>query len=151
MRAVFSRVLIRAVYTLAFDRRSDAAHTARLCAKLRKARETRAVVVCNPTALKALALKLVETFHLLAHARQIDAAASESIGGKVAQGVGMLLDVGKGMLRRLGGAGSQKNQSAVSALREDAARCVEVLGLFRSAVLLVDEVLLGLGLGLGSG
>ena len=55
------------------------------------------------------------------------------------------------MLRRLGGAGSQKIQSAVSALREDAARCVEVLGLFRSAVLLVDEVLLGLGLGLGSG
>ena len=55
------------------------------------------------------------------------------------------------MLRRLGGAGSQKMLSAVSALREDAARCVEVLGLFRSAVLLVDEVLLGLGLGLGSG
>ena len=65
--------------------------------------------------------------------------------------MGRLLDVGKGMLRRLGGAGSQKIQSAVSALREDAARCVEVLGLFRSAVLLVDEVLLGLGLGLGSG
>ena len=140
MRAVFSRVLIKAVYTLSFDRLCDASHTARLCAKLRKARDTRAVVVCNPTSLKALTLKLVETFHLLAHARQIDAAASASVAGKVAQGMGMILNAGKGMLRRLGGAGSSRHLNAVSALREEAARCVEVLGLFRSAVLLVDEV-----------
>ena len=140
MRAVFSRVLIKAVYTLSFDRLCDARHTARLCAKLRKARDTRAVVVCNPTSLKALTLKLVETFHLLAHARQIESAASASVAGKVAQGMGMILNAGKGMLRKLGGAGTPLHVSAVSALREEAARCVEVLGLFRGAVLLVDEV-----------
>ena len=140
MRAVFSRVLIKAVYTLSFDRLCDARHTARLCAKLRKARDTRAVVVCNPTSLKALTLKLVETFHLLAHARQIDVAASASVAGKVAQGMGMILNAGKGVLRRLGGVGTSRHLDAVSALREEAARCVEVLGLFRSAVLLVDEV-----------
>ena len=140
MRAVFSRVLIKAVYTLSFDRLCDARHTARLCAKLRKARDTRAVVVCNPTSLKALTLKLVETFHLLAHARQIDVAASASVAGKVAQGMGMILNAGKGVLRRLGGVGTSRHLDAVSALREEATRCVEVLGLFRSAVLLVDEV-----------
>ena len=96
------------MYTLSFDRLCDARHTARLCAKLRKARDTRAVVVCNPTSLKALTLKLVETFHLLAHARQIESAASASVAGKVAQGMGMILNAGKGMLRKLGGAGTRR-------------------------------------------
>ena len=133
MRAVFSTVVVRGVYTLHFDRLSTADHTARLREKLLKARDTKAIVVCQPTSIKAFLLKLVQCFHLLSLSRSADDA--ESVGGAIASAFGNLT---RGLKRAVGGHDAHAEQ--VAALREQAERCVEVYQLFQSSALLLDEV-----------
>ena len=51
-RATFSAVVVKAVYTFAYDRLATAAQTRAQASKLAKAKATGAVVVCSPTSLK---------------------------------------------------------------------------------------------------
>ena len=106
---------------------------ARLREKLLKARDTKAIGVCQPTAIKAFLLKLVQCFHLLSLSRSADDA--ESVGGAIASAFGNLT---RGLKRAVGGHDAHAEQ--VAALREQAERCVEVYQLFQSSALLLDEV-----------
>ena len=57
----FGALLGRPVLSFKFSRRSTA--TPELLRKLKRAAERRAVVLCEPNALKGFMLKLVETLH----------------------------------------------------------------------------------------
>eukprot|EP00976_Prorocentrum_cordatum_P060302 1175837-Prorocentrum_minimum.AAC.2 len=63
MRSVFSSLIVKPVYTFVFER--DTVVSDELFEKLRKARDTRAVVVSNPTAVKSFVLKFVEIMDTL--------------------------------------------------------------------------------------
>ena len=70
MRERFSAVIMKPVYTFSFGRATPASPA--LLAKLKRAAETRAVVVSSPTALKSFALRLVELSHAAGNAARKD-------------------------------------------------------------------------------
>ncbi len=63
MRERFSSLVTKPVYTFVFERQTPV--TEELYQKLLKARETRAVVVSHPTAVKSFVLKFVEVSKIL--------------------------------------------------------------------------------------
>jgi hypothetical protein len=63
MRNVFSSLIVKPVYTFVFERDTEVDDN--LYAKLLKARDTRAVVVSNPTAIKSFVLKFIEIMDTL--------------------------------------------------------------------------------------
>ena len=63
LREKFSAVIQKQVYTFLFDRFSSVDDA--LLAKLRKARDTRAVVVTSPEAIKSFVLKFIQCIHML--------------------------------------------------------------------------------------
>ena len=66
MRAAFSAVMKKSVYTFSFNRRTKT--TPVLYDKLVRARQKRAVVCSTPTAVKSFVIKLVEMLHNLDYA-----------------------------------------------------------------------------------
>ena len=61
MRAAFSTVLHKPIYTFRFDRFAGADRVGRLAATLLKSRAGRGVVITTPTDIKSFLLKYVET------------------------------------------------------------------------------------------
>jgi len=75
LRASFSSILQKRVYTFAFDRSSVLSPAA--LAKLRQARDQAGIVVTTPTAVKALLLRYLENLELL-RARETTPALAQS-------------------------------------------------------------------------
>mmetsp|Transcript_28857 Transcript_28857/g.48961 ORF Transcript_28857/g.48961 Transcript_28857/m.48961 type:complete len:2411 (-) Transcript_28857:179-7411(-) len=98
MRATFSSIVQKRIYTFAFDRSSKI--SPHLFTKLDNARKTRGILVTHPTALKSIMLRFIEILHT------IDDSARK------------------------------RNQF----LEHEAAEVNRVLGIFRSSVVLMDEV-----------
>ena len=76
MRARFSAIVTKAVYTFTFDRFTEV--TPDFYRKLLKARDMGAIVVTTPAAVKSFALKLLEAMHDLDRIYSIDAQVLHS-------------------------------------------------------------------------
>jgi len=123
-RERFSAVVRKSVYTFTFDRfcTVDSA----LHRKLLKAAESRAVLVCTSTSLKAFELKFVE---LLNNIDQLHTTTAIEI--ETAKAKGKSKEV-----KRLRDAFA----SQAATLREQIELAVRILRLFRTSSLLLDEV-----------
>ena len=130
LRGVFgSGALHKAVWTFAFDRRTSV--TLELLEKYKAAVNERAVVLSTPTAIKAFLLKFVELLHLL------DTGQYPASLNKASRAI---RQVGKALrLRRKSSSASLPGLDK-RALHAQAAWAVELLGVFRNAVAVIDEV-----------
>ena len=106
LRERFSAIIRKPIYTFSFDRFKTV--TPALLRKITRARNTRAIMVSTPTAIKSFMLKYVELLHL------ID-------------------------FERLNKDTKQK-RSMLEPWRKQAAICHRVLSVFKTGVLLMDEV-----------
>ena len=122
LREKFSAVVRKPVFTFYFDRfmNIDAA----LFQKLKKAREMRAIVIASPTSIKSFMLKFVEMMRHLEHEKN----SAEKKGG--------------GIMRTLGFVAQTMNLA--SRYNEvdagEAYFCNKVLEIFRTGVMMLDEV-----------
>ena len=133
MRACFSAVLQKQVYTFVYDRFTPPTNS--LLQKLLKAKAARGIVVATPTALKSFTLKFVETCNAI-----VELKASIETGKETAD-LSYLTLLG----RRIGDRLKLKEQgdqdrAALDALTHQAELCVRILALFHSGTLLLDEV-----------
>jgi hypothetical protein len=122
MREKFSAVVRKAIFTFSFDRSS--AITKELYMKLVKARDSRAIMCATPTSVKSLMLKLVEML------RQLEASKAEK-------------RIKPSFFSLSKAARRAKESQVIKELKvnpEDVFYCVEILKLFKSGVLLLDEV-----------
>lgn len=130
MRERFSTIFNKAVLTFYFDRFMKV--TEGLYLKLHHARETRAVVVTTPTAIKSFALKFVEIMHLLDAASNEKADARSSLGGGFKGFFGLSrAEVVKE---------KELDAQTLADLRNEANICVRIIEILRSGALLLDEV-----------
>ena len=102
-----------------------------------KARDTKAVVVCSPTSVKAFLLSLLECFHLLSNAHQMGADTAGYVTQLAGAAMDMLSKVGEAAKRAVG---ANVTTSAEARLRSQVARCVKVYDVLQGAALLLDEV-----------
>lgn len=126
MREKFSAVIRKPVFTFYFDRfmKIDSA----LYSKIKKSREMKAVVVASPTSVKSFILKFVE------QAKNLEKEKEAGTGGAkkgMLGGLGFMRDK---MSKVIG----KKKFNEVS--MGEAYYCTETLKIFRSGVLLLDEV-----------
>lgn len=123
LREKFSAVVRKPVFTFYFDRfmNIDAA----LFQKLKKAREMRAVVVASPTSIKSFMLKFVEMMRHLEHEKN---SANANKGGGIMRTLGL---VAQSMHLK-----SRFNEVDAG----EAYFCKNILEIFRSGVLMLDEV-----------
>ena len=113
MRERFSTIFNKSVLTFHFDRFMRV--TEGLYRKLHHARETRAVVVTTPTAIKSFALKFVEIMHIL-DGSAITAENAKKSGFKALFGLSRE-DVVKE---------KELDAAAIADLRREAGLCVQV-------------------------
>lgn len=129
MREKFAAVVRKPVFTFHFDRGTPI--TKDLYLKLCKARDSKAVICATPTSVKSFMLKFVEMMKILEEAkfgRGNRQPANNGIFGAFSLSA---------IARRF------KDQSSILQTNvnpEDVYYCVETLKLFRSGVLLLDEV-----------
>lgn len=124
MREKFSTVVRKPVFTFHFDRGTTISRD--LFMKLVKARDSKAFICSTPTSIKSFELKFVE---MMRHLEQ-----ANSLGQKQKKGFMVKLS---SIARRF------KEQSLIKELHvnpEDLYYCTEILKLFKSGVLLLDEV-----------
>jgi len=128
MRERFSTIFNKAVLTFYFDRFMRV--TEGLYRKMYHARETRAVVITTPTAIKSFALKFVEIMHTL------DGASIETDIGKRSTGLRSLFGLTKEDVVQA----RQIDPAQIAELKKEAELCVRIIDIFRSGALLLDEV-----------
>ena len=131
LRSVFGagQPLRKPVWTFAFDRRTPVSEA--LLDKARVARAERAVMVTTPASVKACMLKLLELLHLLE-------TGSFSRNRRKRDKVARLL-----RMQRRASAGLTQRQGAAydkGALAAQAALAVQLLGVWRAAYAVIDEV-----------
>ena len=128
LRGVFGAGPLRKpVWTFGFDRRTPV--TAELLEKARTATAERAVMASTPAAVKAFMLKLLELLHLL------DTGAFPKNRSGVARRVRRLLKKRKSSF-----AGLPAGVYDRGALHAQAAWAVQLLGVWRGALAVIDEV-----------
>lgn len=124
MREKFAAVVRKPVFTFQFDRSSPV--TRELYLKLCKARDSKAIICATPTSVKSFMLKFVE---MMKHLEE------QKLGGrKKNEGWSFSLS---SIARRF------RDSSIVQELKvdpEDLYYCTEIMKLFRTGVLLLDEV-----------
>jgi len=127
MREKFAAVVRKPVFTFSFDRSTPISRD--LYLKLCKARDSKAVVCATPTSVKSFMLKFVE---MMRHLEE------QKFGGRTKGGGGFFSGFSlSNFARRF------KDQSVVLEMKvnpEDVYYCAEILKLFRTGVLLLDEV-----------
>ena len=129
MREKFAAVVRKPIFTFKFDR--SAPITKDLYLKLCKARDSKAVICATPTSVKSFQLKFVEMMRHLEFMKTGGRRPREDGGGIF----------GKLSLSAL--ARRFRDQSVIQELKvnpEDVYYCTEILKVFRSGVLLLDEV-----------
>ena len=122
MREKFSAVIRKPVFTFQFDRGTPI--TRDLYMKLVKARDSKAIICATPTSIKSFELKFVE---MMRHLERTNVAPKKK----------------NGWLTLSNFAKRFKDQSIIKELHvnpEDLYYCTEILKLFKSGVLLLDEV-----------
>jgi hypothetical protein len=115
------------VFTFQFDRSSPI--TRELYLKLCKARDSKAVICATPTSVKSFMLKFVE---MMRHLEE------QKFGGKKRNEGGFFSAFSLSSIAR-----RFRDSSVVQELKvdpEDLYYCTEIMKLFRSGVLLLDEV-----------
>lgn len=127
MREKFAAVVRKPVFTFHFDRSSPI--TRELYLKLCKARDSKAVICATPTSVKSFMLKFVE---MMRHLEE------QKFGGKKRKEGGFFSAFSLSSIAR-----RFRDSSVVQELKvdpEDLYYCTEIMKLFRSGVLLLDEV-----------
>ena len=127
MREKFAAVVRKPVFTFSFDRSTPI--TRELYLKLCKARDSKAVVCATPTSVKSFMLKFVE---MMRHLEEKKFGGHEKGGGGFFSAFSL-----SNFAKRF------RDQSIVLEMKvnpEDVYYCAEILKLFRTGVLLLDEV-----------
>jgi hypothetical protein len=127
MREKFAAVVRKPVFTFQFDRSSPI--TRELYLKLCKARDSKAVICATPTSIKSFMLKFVE---MMRHLEE------QKFGGRPKQEGGFFSAFSLSSIAR-----RFRESSVVQEVKvgpEDLYYCTEILKLFRTGVLLLDEV-----------
>jgi Protein of unknown function (DUF3638)/Protein of unknown function (DUF3645) len=127
MREKFAAVVRKPVFTFYFDRGTPV--TRELYLKLCKARDSKAVICATPTSVKSFMLKFVEMMRYL---------EEQKLGGKKNKDVGIFSAFSLSSIAR-----RFRDSSVVQDLKvdpEDLYYCTEIMKLFRTGVLLLDEV-----------
>ena len=128
MREKFAAVVRKPIFTFHFDRSTPI--TKDLYLKLCKARDSRAVICATPTSVKSFMLKFVEMNKILEEAKFKRSARSDNNGFFASFSLSAIA-------RRF------RDQSVIVETNvnpEDVYYCAEILKLFKSGVLLLDEV-----------
>ena len=128
MREKFAAVVRKPVFTFHFNRGTPI--TKDLYLKLCKARDSRAVICATPTSIKSFMLKFVEMMKILEEAKFGRGARNQNNGFFAAFSLSAIA-------RRF------RDQSSIVETNvnpEDIYYCTEILKLFRTGVLLLDEV-----------
>lgn len=123
MREKFAAVVRKPVFTFSFDRSTPISRD--LYLKLCKARDSKAIVCATPTSVKSFMLKFVEMMRYL---------EEKKYGGRQKKGGFFSLS---NIARRF------KDSSVIMEMKvnpEDVYYCAEILKLFRTGVMLLDEV-----------
>ena len=129
MREKFAAVVRKPVFTFQFDRGSPI--TRDLYLKLCKARDSKAVICATPTSVKSFQLKFVEMM------RHLEEAKSGGRRTKGESGGFLSAFTMSSIARRF------RDQSVIQEVKvdpEDVYYCTEILKLFNSGVLILDEV-----------
>ena len=130
MREKFAAVVRKPVFTFSFNRGSNI--TKDLYLKLCKARDSRAVICATPTSIKSFMLKYVEMMKI------IEEAKFGRGGSRQPANNGFFGNFSVSAIARRFRDRSEVVQTQVDP--EDIYYCTEILKLFRSGVLLLDEV-----------
>lgn len=135
LRERFSGVIMKPVFTFSFDRYNTV--TPALLAKLRTARNLRAVVVSTPSSVKSFMLKFLEICHNLSRQKnalleQKEKKANQSTFSQVRALLGLS---GKKTLTAGELSPAEIEQQRVQAVLGD-----QIFGLFRNGVEIMDEV-----------
>jgi hypothetical protein len=129
MREKFAAVVRKPIFTFHFNRGTPI--TKDLYLKLCKARDSRAIICTTPTSVKSLMLKFVEMMKILEEAKF-------GRRGRDNQNNGFFAQFSLSSIARRFRDQSEIVQTKVDP--EDVFYCTEILKLFRSGVLLLDEV-----------
>ncbi|KAK2197865.1 bifunctional EF-Hand 1 [Babesia duncani] len=146
LRETFSAVIHKNVYTLNFTRFDRA--TPELYLKLLQARQTRAIVICTPTSIKSIFLRVIHCFH------KLDSGALEEPErrlGRIQQRLAKVWNMQKLVpnLQTTAKGARGATESTMSAADLDQSQrsvqleldmCLRLLELFSSAILLMDEI-----------
>ena len=130
MREKFAAVVRKPVFTFAFDRGTPI--TKDLYMKLVKARDSKAIICATPTSIKSFMLKFVEMMMVLENEKSGVNWSKKKESGGLFGGISL-----SSIARKF------REASVVTEMKvdpEDAFYCAEILKLFRTGVLLLDEV-----------
>lgn len=127
MRSRFTAIVQKPIYTFHYDRFTPL--TSDFAIRLAQAKDKQAIIISHPTAVKSVALKFLETLHML----EFSGSAK--------------YDEKQGFLGRLLGLGSeekskweQKQFDERKFLMKQASECVKILQMFKECALILDEV-----------
>jgi AAA15 family ATPase/GTPase len=141
MRARFSAIIVKPVYTFTFDRFTQISPA--LLRKLEMAVARRAVVCSTPTAVKAIMLKFVEILHRLDSRANVEHQAKPSTALSTIKGA--LSKFGK-IAQAMKSSGHKRGHSREDGrepeipLEEQVQTALKIFDLFRNGTLIMDEV-----------
>ncbi|CEL97859.1 unnamed protein product [Vitrella brassicaformis CCMP3155] len=155
LRERFSAMIRKPILTFHFDRYDTV--TPELLMRLQNTRENGGVMICDPTSLKSFMLKTVELLLSLdrhAKVKQQLAMMQEGTDTDDSWGLGKLAGSVEAGIRKLVGMGSNDalkeakkgllaavfGDAELSGVRDEVSLCFDILMLFRSSTLILDEV-----------
>ena len=134
LRERFGAAIRKPIFTFTFDRYNQV--TPQLLAKLRTARNLRAVVVSTPSSIKAFMLKFIETCHNLNRQQSIESENTE-----------VMAEYKRFTIRNLLGMGPRRTPSTgmlsieeIRSNRSAAALCEKIFEIMRTSIEIMDEV-----------
>jgi hypothetical protein len=140
MRARFSAIIVKPVYTFTFDRFTQI--TPVLLRKLEMAVARRAVVCSTPTAVKAIMLKFMEILHRLDSRANVEHQAKPSTALSTIKGAfSKFSKVAQAMKPgHKRGHSREDDREPEIPLEEQVQTALKIFNLFRNGTLIMDEV-----------
>ncbi|EDO05622.1 uncharacterized protein BBOV_IV000220 [Babesia bovis T2Bo] len=140
LRENFSAVIHKGVFTLKFSRFDRA--TPELYLKLLQAKQTRSVVICTPTSIKSIFLKVVSCFHKLESGTMVSEGTVSRINS-LHQRLTRIWNM-KGTSKITPTPKSKEKPKDVDdthrAIQLELDMCLRILELFSNAIVLMDEI-----------
>ncbi|GBE62026.1 EF hand family protein [Babesia ovata] len=158
LREKFSAVIHKGVFTLRFSRFDSA--TPELYLKLLQAKQTRSVVICTPTSIKSIFLKVISCFHKLdsgtlvndsaikrinhLHQRLVKIWNMKGTSKLVPSSLSKEKDKGKDKTKEKDAEKDKEQtkdkENTYRAVQLELDMCLRILELFSNAVVLMDEI-----------
>ncbi|KAK1937540.1 hypothetical protein X943_002698 [Babesia divergens] len=148
LREKFSAVIHKGVFTFSFSRFDRA--TPELYLKLLQAKQTRSVVICTPTSIKSIFLKVVSCFHKLESGSLVNEGTVKKINNlhQRLTKIWRMKGTSKLMPTAISKDKEEKKEKENEIDEDDSQRaiqleldmCLRILELFSNAIVLMDEI-----------